>query len=337
MTAGQFIGGGASGSYLEQLEAAKQFMHDHNDFLVVSHVQPDGDAISSTLAIAWLLDRMGKRYTLANEGDIPEKFGRLWGFDGIRTLSQLPDHLSYDTIISVDCADFSRIGRVSEKFTPDAKLLNIDHHATNDRFGECSVIQASAAATVEIIYDLSKHLQMEADTDFGTCIYTGLLTDTGGFRYSSTTPKVMKTAADLLEWGVKGSELAEAFLERMTFQQIRILQQGLATLDFHKNGRISTIAVSTEVIEATGATNEDMDGLVNYARNVEGVEVGLLFKQRNASAVKVSLRSAGAVDVAQIAQSFGGGGHVRAAGCTINGSIEEAIRRVVEEVGNKLP
>ncbi|MVO99112.1 DHH family phosphoesterase [Paenibacillus lutrae] len=325
-----------NGSYNEQLEAAKQFIEQYDDFLVVSHVQPDGDAISSTLAIGWLLHRLGKRYTLANEGDIPAKFNQLWGFEDIQTLSQLPENRHFSHVISVDCADFSRIGQVSQRFAESFELLNIDHHATNDRYGSCAVIQAQAAATVEIIYDLAKLFPFEADLDFGTCIYTGLLTDTGGFRYSSTTPKVMKTAADLLELGVKGSLLAEAYLERMTFEQIRILQRGLSTLNFHKQGKISSISVNTEDVAEIGASNEDMDGLVNYARNVEGVEVGLLFKQRDSSTVKVSFRSAGNVDVARIAQTFGGGGHVRAAGCTIKGTLEEAIRLVVEEVGNKL-
>lgn len=322
--------------YSQQLEAAAKFIEQHDDFLVVSHIQPDGDAASSTFAMGWLLTQLGKTYTMINEGAMPSKFSYLWGSDRVLDLSKdMPSRL-YQTIISVDCADFSRIGRVSTLFDGQAQLLNVDHHPTNDRFGSYHLIKHDAAATVQILYDLAIHMNINLDLSFGDCIYTGLLTDTGGFRYSNTSPEVMQIGANLLALGVAGSVIAEQVLERVTFSQIVLLQKALSTLSFANERKLAWLAVSLADLESTGASSEDLDGLVNYPRNVEGVEVGMLFKEKAPGVIKVSLRSSGLVDVAAIAQSLGGGGHVRASGCTIQGTLEEAIARMVQEVGSKL-
>ncbi|NOV03122.1 DHH family phosphoesterase [Paenibacillus planticolens] len=322
--------------YSQQLEAAAKFIEQHDDFLVVSHIQPDGDAASSTYAMGWLLSQLGKTFTLINEGAMPTKFSYLWGSDLVLDFGKEMPNRQFQTIISVDCADFSRIGRVSTLFDGQAQLLNIDHHPTNDRFGSCHLIKDDAAATVQILYDLAIHMNMNLNLSFGDCIYTGLLTDTGGFRYSNTSPEVMQMGANLLDLGVQGSEIAEQVLERVTYSQIVLLQKALSTLSFAHERKLAWLAVSLEDLEFTGASNEDLDGLVNYPRNVEGVEVGMLFKEKAPGIIKVSLRSSGLVDVAAIAQSLGGGGHVRASGCTIPGTLEEAVARMVQEVGSKL-
>ncbi len=271
-----------------------------------------------------------------NEGSLPAKFDFLWGYTEVRNYSTHVPARKYKHVISVDCADFSRIGQVSECFDDDAELLNIDHHPTNDGFGTVQLIQPDAAATVEILYDLAHELEVELSPELSTSLYTGLLTDTGGFRYSNTTAKVMAIASELLAEGVQGSSIAETVLEKLTFGQVSMIRKALATLSLDESGEIAWICVSTQDIAETGVSNEDLDGLVNYPRNIEGVEVGLLFKQRDDRTVKVSLRSAGKVDVAQIAKSLGGGGHVKAAGCTLTGTLEEAVRKMVQEVGKSL-
>jgi phosphoesterase RecJ-like protein len=236
----------------------------------------------------------------------------------------------------VDCADEARIGQVKERFAADAKLLNIDHHPTNDYFGDVQLIREDAAATVEILYDLAGTLQLPVEGELAAAIFCGLLTDTGGFRYSNTTPKVMRIAAELLAGGVEGHRLAELVLEKITYAHITVLKQALNTLSFNEDRQISWITVSQDDIRMTGATSEDMDGLILYPRNIEGVEVGLLFKQTDEQTVKVSFRSNGKADVAAIAQRFGGGGHVRASGCTLKGGLQEVVERVVKEVGQSL-
>jgi phosphoesterase RecJ-like protein len=322
--------------FQRQLEAAAAFIIQHDDFLVVSHIQPDGDAASSTFAMGYLLKQLGKSFTLINEGAMPVKFDYLWGSDLVIDFSKHPLNRRYNKVISVDCADFSRMGKISTLFDDRVELLNIDHHPTNDRFGTCHLIKEDAAATAQILYDLAQKLRIAPTEEFGECIYTGLLTDTGGFRYSNTSPQVMQMGADLLALGVRGPHIAEQVLERMTYSQITLLQKALSTLAFSHNRQVAWLSVPLSDLQQTGASSEDLDGLVNYARNVEGVEVGMLFKEKEPGVVKVSLRSAGKVDVARIAQSLGGGGHIRAAGCTVNGTLEQAILIMVQEVGNEL-
>jgi len=321
--------------YAAHLEAAAQFIRENDHFLVVSHIHPDGDAAGSTYAVAWMLTALGKQYTLINEGNMPEKF-RYMGA-GQQTVvdyeaSAGSMEASFTRVICVDCADFSRMGSVSQLLSADVKLLNIDHHATNDRFGSCNLVVDTAAATVEVLYDLCMTMNIPFSHELNVCLYSGLLTDTGGFRYSNTSPKVMRIAADMLERGVKGHELAEHLLEKLSYPQIALIKSSLSSLKFAHGNQVAWLSVTLDELEQSGASNEDLDGLVNYPRSVEGVEVGILFKERK-DMVKVSLRSNGKVDVAQVAKAFGGGGHVRAAGCAVEGTLDEAIERVVKEVG----
>lgn len=323
--------------YPEQLAAARAFIEANDGFLVVAHSSPDGDAVSSTVAVGWLLERLGKRYAMINEDKMPVKFDYLWGFDRVRRNDGQPPAGRFDCVICVDCADEARMGDVKAWFADRAKVLNIDHHPTNDGFGDVQLIRPEAAATVEILYDLALELNEPVSIELATAVYTGLLTDTGGFRYSNTTPKVMRIAAELLALGVSGHRLAERVLETITFSHISILKLALGTLSFAYDRKICWMTVSAEQLRESGATSEDMDGLILYPRNIEGVEVGLLFKQADEHTVKVSFRSNGGVDVAAVAKSFGGGGHVRASGCTLTGGLNDVVRRVIKEVGQLLP
>ncbi|TNJ66153.1 bifunctional oligoribonuclease/PAP phosphatase NrnA [Paenibacillus hemerocallicola] len=322
--------------YPEQLAAARAFIESNDRFLVVAHVNPDGDAASSTLAVGWLLECLDKRYVMINEGKTPDKFGYIWGFDRLLRYDEQQPEERFRFVISVDCADASRIGKVRELFAEDVQVLNIDHHATNDYFGDVHLIREDAAATVEVLYDLAVEMRVPLTLEFGTALYTGLLTDTGGFRYSNTTPKVMKIAAELLAVGVAGHRVAEQVLEKITFSHITVLKRALGTLSFAFDNKVSWITVSQDDIRLTGATSEDMEGLILYPRNIEGVEVGLLFKQTDEQTVKVSFRSNGTADVAAIAKLFGGGGHVRASGCTLVGELQDIVAQVIKEVGQSL-
>lgn len=322
--------------YAVCLQAAADFIRRNDDFLVVSHINPDGDAAGSTFAVGWMLQSLNKSFTLMNDGPMPDKYMFMAGPLPIINYEKSQPARRFDRVISVDCADFERLGKVRECFADDVHLLNIDHHATNDRFGLLQLIRPEAAATVEVLYDLAVELGVPFTEPWNQCIYSGLLTDTGGFRYANTSPKVMQIAADLLGRGVQGHVLAERLLERLTFGQVSLLKRSLNTLSFDSDDQIAWLSVNLEDIAETKASNEDLDGLVNYARNVEGVKVGMLFKEKQPGIVKVSLRSGDDANVAEIAQRFGGGGHIRAAGCTFKGTMEEAIESLVKEVRSAL-
>ncbi|MEK5027798.1 DHH family phosphoesterase [Paenibacillus sp. FSL M7-1046] len=319
-------------SYEQSLQQTRKFLLEHDDYLVVSHVQPDGDAVSSTLAVGWLLSCLGKKYTMLNEGPIPKRMEYLWHADEIVNLGEGDLPRKYSNVICVDCADFQRVGLTQRFFAQDALIANIDHHPTNNGYGFVTLIKPDAAATAEILFDLLKTFEVEWDIDIATAIYTGLLTDTGGFRYTNTSPKVMAAVSELLVLGVNGPELAETLLEEMTLAQVKVLNRALNTLQLTPQGDVAWVYVTPQDMLECNAANEDLEGIVNYPRNIRGVEVGMLFKVIDETAVKVSLRSAGKVDVAALAQVFGGGGHTRAAGARVEGTLEQAIPRVLEEV-----
>lgn len=314
------------------LKDAQAFIEAHDDFLVVSHVQPDGDAASSTCAVGYLLHQLNKTYTLANEGKLPAKFSYLWGFPMVQQLDQLPADKKFKHVIAVDCADFTRIGQIKNHFAPDYELLNIDHHPTNDKYGRCNLIDEQAAATAEVLYDLIENGPYTWDRHLAACIYTGLLTDTGGFRYANTSPKVMEIASHLLSYGIDANQMAEDLLEKLTMPHIYLLKAALNSLQFSVDQRISWITISERDMVAAQAANEDLEGLVNYPRNIEGVQVGILFKQVNEQTIKVSFRSDGQVNVAEVAQHFQGGGHHRAAGATLHVSLNEAVSAVLAQL-----
>ncbi|KAA9006435.1 bifunctional oligoribonuclease/PAP phosphatase NrnA [Paenibacillus spiritus] len=323
-------------SYEQCLRQTREFLLEHDDYLIVSHVQPDGDAVSSTLAVGWLLSCLGKKYVMINEGPIPARMRYLWHAGEILDMSVSQPDRKFSHVICVDCADFQRVGGTQRLFAEDARIVNIDHHPTNNGYGEITLIKPDAAATAEILFDLLNEFGAAWDKEIATAIYTGLLTDTGGFRYSNTSPKVMAAVSKLLEMGVNGPELAETLLEEMTLPQMRVLTRALNTLQMSPRGDIAWVVVTPKDMEECGAANEDLEGIVNYPRNIQGVEVGLLFKVIHDGAVKVSLRSAGRVDVAALAQVFGGGGHTRAAGARLEMKVEQAVEQVLEEVNRRL-
>src|SRR5690606_18776078 len=244
------------------------------------HVQPDGDAVSSLLAAGLLLESLGKRHTPVIGDRVPGRLRFLAGSGSIRTATpgETPERL-HDRVIALDCADFSRIGPAAAWCAPGARLLNIDHHPTNDGFGDVTLIRPDASATAEILYELVGAMGVPWSRELAECIYTGILTDTGGFRYQNTTPAAHRIASEMLERGADGSRIAERLLERLSHSHVLLLKRALATLSFDAGNRISWLTVTRADMEETEAKAEDLEGLVNYSRNIEGVEVGILFKE----------------------------------------------------------
>ncbi|KXG43427.1 bifunctional oligoribonuclease/PAP phosphatase NrnA [Tepidibacillus infernus] len=315
--------------YKRELSQAGQFIKQHDNYLIVSHINPDGDTISSSLTMALLLRFLGKSFTLVNEDPIPDKFNFLPLSDQILSISEIKNTFSH--VITVDVADQKRMGMISPLLTDDVEILNIDHHPTNDRFGHLNVILPTAAATCEIMYDLVKELNIPLSQDLASCIYTGLLTDTGGFRYTNTSPKVMRIAAELLEYGVSPGEIAEIALETISKNHISVLQIALSHLQVIENGFIAWTYLKANELPQD-VTSDDTEGIVNYTRNIEGVEVGIFFKEVKGNVFKISLRSKKYVDVGAIAKAYHGGGHARASGFTFYGDLEEVLQQLIDAI-----
>jgi phosphoesterase RecJ-like protein len=306
----------------------------HDDFVLLTHVHPDGDALGSTLGMAAVLRAMGKSVIVAHEEEMPERFSFLPGIGEVLRIEDVKRR--FRVAVSLDCADRKRLGKAVQLLEPEMELLNIDHHVTNDRFGTCNLVDPEASATCQIVCELARLLSVPLQGDVATCLYTGLFTDTGGFRYSNTTAGVLRLAADMIEQGLNPYPIVERAVEMVTKPQLRLLAGALAGLQTAAGGQVAYISVSREMLQQAGATVEDTQELVNYPRNLEGVEVGVMFREEDAGQIKVSLRSKYRIDVSRIASRFGGGGHPRAAGCTVDGSLDEVVKQVLDAVAAEL-
>ncbi|MGD9677162.1 MAG: bifunctional oligoribonuclease/PAP phosphatase NrnA [Vulcanibacillus sp.] len=314
-------------SYDQQLIEAGKFINENDDFLIVSHVHPDGDTISSSLAIAYILNIMGKSYQLINQDKIPDKYNFLdmsYKFEVISSIEK-----KYTNLITLDIAEINRAGNINELLNKKVRILNIDHHFTNDNFGEINIVMPSAAATTEVIYYLINKMGIQFDKNLATYIYTGLLTDTGGFRYSNTNSNVMRIAAEMLEYDISPASIAEITLETITKNYLEILKKALSNLEIVEG---LSIAWTTLTYSDLANLEEETEGIVSYARNIEGVEVGIFFRETSPNEYKVSLRSRNFINVGTIAQVFGGGGHNRAAGFSYSGLLDSIKSELLAEI-----
>lgn len=300
-------------------------------FLVISHLNPEGDAIGSLVGLALALRTAGKEVVAYLEDDLPEMFDFLPGADTI--VHDLTGLGPFDVTIAVDCGQMERLGSRFNSFEGKGMLINVDHHATNDFFGEVNVVDPEASAAGEMVFDLINAADIDINKAIATNLYVAIHTDTGSFRYSCSTPGAFKIAGELVSLGADPWEVSCHVYENLPFKRFLLLGEVLSTMKVMEfdGVLVASLMVTNEMIKSTGADRELSDGFVNYARSVEGVEVGMLFKESEGSGptCKISLRSKGKVDVAAVAAVFSGGGHKNAAGCVIEGSIDVAREKLL--------
>lgn len=305
------------------------------DVAVATHIIPDGDCLGSMLALTLALRDRGARVVAINADPVPEMFQYLPGQETIippAMVTHVPPLL-----VMVDCTDLERAGTGFSSWQNRVEeIINIDHHVSNTRFGHLNLVDGQAAATAELIYAILEAIPATFTPEVATCLYTGLATDTGSFQYESCTAKTLRLAANLIERGARLPLIREYLWERKPLNSIRLLAATLPTLTLAYGGRVAWMTVTRAALEATDSGPEHAEGLVNYPRSIAGVEVGLLFRELPEGKVKVSLRSKKIVDVNKVAGLFGGGGHRRAAGCTIAGNLETVVTRVIAAVGEAL-
>ena len=303
-------------------------------FLVSSHVNPEGDAVGSLLSLALGLKEFKKDVTAYLYDPVPKVFTFLPFAD--KVINKIDENKIYDAVLVVDCGQKDRLGEDFSKIKNKGKLINIDHHATNDCFGDINVIDADACAAGEMVYDLLKEIPVAITRDIATSIYTSIVTDTGSFRYSSTTPKVFNIAGEMLKLGVDPWDISQRVYESNPLSKLKLLASVLNTLEVTDGGKVASLVVTLDMLNKANATKELADGFVNYARTVEGVEVGVLFREAKPGEYKISFRSKGRIDVAEISQGFGGGGHINAAGCNIKGNLKDIKEKVIQATAKKI-
>lgn len=296
--------------------------------LLITHVVPDGDALGSTLGLAWGLRQLGKTVTLACAGPINSGLQFLPGVEAF--LPHAPvDH--FDQIVVLDSGDLSRIGDVYQPaLFQSAPVINIDHHVTNTRFGDENWVDDTASSVSEMIHDLLPGLGVHLDARIATCLLTGLVTDTLGFRTSSTSPRTLRAAADLMAAGAPLYDIVEAVFGRKSLNLVRLWGRILST--FHNEAGVVWAVVPETVFQEYGVSEDDVKGLASFLRGTDGTEVAILIMEAGGGKVKVEFRSAGRVDVSAVAASLGGGGHRVASGCTLIGSLAEAEARSLAAV-----
>lgn len=302
---------------------------------IFPHVSADGDALGSSFALALALDTMGKQVVVYLEESIPNMYKFLPGINFSRLMEQQEEE-TYDLNIALDTGDINRIASRSSIFFKSPATINIDHHVTNTKFAHLNHVDVESASTGEIVFSLLQQLKAPLTKDIATCLYTAISTDTGGFKYGNTTEQTHLIAAKLLSTGIDIAELSQKIFDNTTFAKLQLTKKAIEVLELHENKTIAVIPISLDDFKKTGAIDEDCDGIVNIGRSIEGVEVSIMLKEKGNDEIKINFRSKTYVDVSEIAGEFGGGGHKRAAGCTVSGNLEDIKIRVLDAIKEKL-
>lgn len=295
-------------------------------FLVATHIDPDGDAIGSAFALCFALRSLGKDATVYMRDGIPYRYAFLPKPEPI--VHELPKN-GYDTVLVVDCGDLARVGEGHESLNHLGYLINIDHHDTNDAFGQINIVDQRASSSAELLYLILKALGVRFSYEIGVNLYTAVLTDTGSFRYESTTRRAFSICEEMTEFGVVPSRVAGEVYESHPKERYLLLCLVLGTLEFFLNDRIATAYVTKDMFARTGTNAEYTEGFVEYIKEIRGIEVSCVMRELDDGKFKVSMRSKGVVNVASAAQQFGGGGHQKAAGCTIEGGIDDVKNKLI--------
>ena len=311
----------------EAMERALACIREHHRFLVVSHERPDGDAIGSTLAMGLMLEGMGKDVTCFNVDEVPYNLSFLPG-QHLMT-HDLSTAAPFDVTIVLDLGERHRLGEAFPEVGWGGTTIMVDHHKSWDPdLVDIPVRDVTAAATGSLVYQLLVRSGATLTLDIARALYCCVMTDTGGFRYASTSARVMRIAGTLLEAGVEPWEMTSRLYEDQPRKRLALLADVLQTLTFSACGRLAFLVIDEPTLAAHQADDTLTDGFINYARGVRGVEVATQLRQKGPDVWRISFRSRGQVDVSRLAERFGGGGHHNAAACTIEGPAEEVQRRL---------
>ena len=321
---------------MNSIDAILKYIHGSDDFVVTSHVNPDGDNVGSTLSIYYFLKNLNKKVYYVMDDSMPINMQFLIKDINIINSNEFRElNIKNYNLITLDCGDKNRICIDDEIKNNCAKLINIDHHGSNDFYGDLNYVVAEASSTCELVYDIlirnEEINKVETiDKNIATALYTGLITDTGKLTYSNTHASSFDMAKNLLLIGADTQKVVQNVFGSNPFNFYKLLGEALNTLEIF-NTKVAIMMVTQEMLQKYNIDFKDIDGIVPYARDIENVEIGILLKEKGNNEIKVSLRSKAYADVSKIAKVFAGGGHMRASGCTINDNIENAKSKILEE------
>ncbi|MBR6872297.1 MAG: bifunctional oligoribonuclease/PAP phosphatase NrnA [Ruminococcus sp.] len=303
-----------------------RFFEEHDNYTILTHKSPDGDTLGAGFGLCAYLRDMGKKANVLNSDGFPERYSFLYrGYE--------PQEFEEKCVIAVDIADIALVGRNLWDYTAEGKVdLCIDHHISNRSYAKYSYVDGGASAACLILYDLFKELGRPISPQIALCLYTGIATDTGCFKYENTTPGAHMAAAELI-----GYDFGFAIINRMMFDiksKGRLAAEHFVTknMEFYCNERCAVIALTTEIMERCGIEPAEFEGLASIPLSVEGVDLGITIKQRHENVYKLSVRTTEKLDASAFCKQFGGGGHIRAAGCELTGTLDEVKSKVLAAV-----
>ncbi len=306
------------------LSQVVELIENKQNFAITTHVRPDGDGIGSSLGLCWLLRSLGKNVEVIASDGIPNAYLQLPGAGEIRKVSEIDKN--YDAVFVIECSDAARphIENLENQF-----VVNIDHHATCAHFGSINWIDPTASAVGEMIYNLCKAIGGRITKEIAECVYMALVTDTGSFHFPNTTERTLKVASELVKAGVKPAQISEAVYNSYSWSRIELMRQVLSTVKRDASGRIAYMRQTVEMKELSGAVDGDNNGFVNIPLAAKEIEAVIYMREAEPNLFRVSLRSKDGVNVARVAEKFGGGGHKNAAGCRVEGDWDEREREIV--------
>ena len=305
-----------------------------DNFLLASHVNPEGDAVGSLIAIESLLKRLGKKTTIVCEDTFPERLHCLRYRGRWNVYRNLEDKkLRFDALVVTDCPTLERIGKVKELLRPDAVIFNIDHHVSNVRFGDYNYVKPEAAACGEVVYEVFQQFKLPVTKEEAVALYVSLSTDTGSFKYSNTSVRTHQIAAKLIETGIDVDRINEELYATYSLNKIQLYSRLLGKVQTAFSCKVAWVAMNRTDLRAPVATYEDTEGFIDFLKYLKEVKVAFfLSEMKKPNEVKVSFRSKEKYDVNQIATAFGGGGHKKASGCTLSMGLSEAVQVVLKEI-----
>jgi len=324
---------------MNSFDEISKILQKNNNFLITSHINLDGDGIGSELALYSILKKLKKKPTILNQGKLPKVYDFLPGVNKVQYLLEgnYIDTKSIDVGIALDCSNVKRMGKTYEIFKNIKTIINIDHHTSNENFGDLNYVDSSVSSVGEIIYKLIKFINIDLlDEDISTCLFTSILTDTGSFRYSNVSSKTFKIASDLTSFGIKPHLIAANIYNRNTYPGLKLLGEALSTLEVADSNYVSWLTITRKMLNNTKANDEEIEGIIDVATTLDNTEVSILFRETKDNKIKISFRSKGNFDVNKFAGKFNGGGHPNAAGCLCSGKMYKIKEKILSELINDI-
>ena len=321
-------------------EIARLFKIYHN-FIITSHVNLDGDALGSELALYFILKQLGKEVKIVNQDKVPYIYKFMPGIDDIICSDELDKNFVLETksdtvLVVLDSSNLERIGSIPLEIDKINIIVNIDHHPSNTYFGHINHIDINSSSVGEILFKLSKEMNCQLTEQIAVPLFTAIVTDTGSFRFANTRAKTFQTAFHLVKSGANPHLITNYIYNNNELSSLKLLGEALLKLQVDKNSRISWTIVTREMIDKNLAKEEETEGIVDRMLSIKKVQISVLFRETKEGKIKISFRSKGEFNVDQFSRIFGGGGHPNAAGCQLEGNMNDIVDTVIERLKKAL-